>query len=143
MSLLLMLLLAGEIGDALTAESGRRMTTASVEVTSTFARMGAGGSRGVPRSINFPIGCDYISHDVQLVKREPRAANEGPSANPHHYFRDRLERDRSGRVKRLELLVQAVRPFTLGPGGATSTIRVTVTASCDKRALPEFQGQFD
>ena len=87
----------------------------------------SGGHQGVSRRIVIPGGCDYVTHDVELLDGTSAHSQDGGITS----FKDAVERDRAGRVTALRLTVNARRGDARRAPPETIKARMSVLMQCD------------
>jgi hypothetical protein len=114
-------------GDALLTE------TLGVELLLKHSSVPSGGFRWNYEAIDFPTGCKYVSHDIQVIEMVPE---ESALFMPEQSAaKDRLIRDRTGRVTGVIVVIAGHRPLSLPPGPVSTSIRVNLVVKCEPLSL--------
>jgi hypothetical protein len=86
--------------------------------------------------IVFPIGCDYVAHELTVIEEIPKRA-------PDDYrgildVLDRRPTDQGAeRIASLNVRISAIRDSSLPPGPLLMVVKLTLTVSCTDIALKQ------
>lgn len=123
------------------SEDGKRTDTYALEMQSEFQSLPGGTWQWVHRYISFPAGCEYISHEIEVLDRRPSVSErDWPNRT---VVNDTLGRDAHGKVFTLLTNIGAYRPIQLGPGFAIIKVRLSIVASCNEVAHEAMAKQFN
>jgi hypothetical protein len=111
--------------------------TLTTQIRAEGAHMPPSSSRWEARWVVFPEGCDYISHEIELLDEFPVLAL---SAN--RLIADSLQRDESGRAISMGISVGAFRPPEMAAGAASITVKLSLTVSRKTSALLTMRKKF-
>ena len=94
-----------------------------------------GGSLTVEqRKYAFPIGCDYVAHDLKVIEEIPRRAPDD-----YRGIFDTLDKRRTDegreRVHYLNVRISAFRDSSLPAGPLIMVVKLTLTVSCTGDAV--------
>jgi hypothetical protein len=123
-----MVLLCLILSGVAAADDASKHVRTSLRVTLEATADGvSGGHQGVSKRIVIPDGCDYVTHDVELLDGTSAHSQDGGITS----FKDDVVRDRADRVTELRLTVGARRGDARRAPPETIKARMSVFMQCD------------
>lgn len=118
-------------------ESERYEAIVKIELTAAGGEARTGRTQAQSDWIVVPKQCEYVSHDVEVLKRVPQsppeAANDGRTS-----YADGVRRDDAGRVTHVSLQVIALQAAESGPLPVI-VARLSMVVRCDQGVLKELR----
>lgn len=115
--------------------------TLSTEFSAEKSNMPPGGMRFERRWFLFPVGCEYVSHTIEVIEEVPE---RGPTDHPS--ISDRVRKYSSDRARTftadLSVMIAAYRPTSLPPGPTSLKVRVSVVVECEESAWSKLKETF-
>jgi hypothetical protein len=115
--------------------------TLTAEIRAQVANAPPGSSRWETRYVLIPDGCEYISHEIELLEETPQLPSDGV-----RLIFDELRQEKSyvppGWAAVLSVGIAAHRSPAMEAGPALIAVRLSVTASCEDLALELFRRKF-
>lgn len=126
--------LAVFVGLEAQAEQTRVLTD---ELRAERANAPSGSLTMEQRKYSFPMGCDYVAHELAVIEEIPRRAPDD-----YRGIFDVLDKSRTAkgaeRIDSLRVRISAFRHSSLPPGPLLMVVKLTLTVSCtDEDALKQ------
>jgi len=132
-SLWVVVVLASLQHDVLLAGQNQKLTT---EMRAERSNAPAGSLTIEQKKFVFPIGCDYVAHELKVIEEIPKRAPDD-----YRGILDVLDKrptdEGTERIASLKVRISATRDSSVPAGPLLMIVKLTLTVSCTETALKQ------